>query len=197
MFCKIVPRIHLPLTTTQIIPVEKDKNILPKTTKIPITTSKKTTTALPPITKRTTVTTTTRTTTTLKAIEPSRSTITPDATQHLLYSDHQAGNSLEVSEEIQTQMEESLVVSSNKNSQEDTSISINQLSKAENDFLEMNNDLGLRMYRDLLKTESFSNLIFSPFSAITFIATIFLGSRGSTFRQVAIPPTFYEQLVCA
>ena len=102
---------------------------------------------------------------------------------------------MEVSEEIQTQIEESLVVSSNKNSQEDASISKNQLSKAENDFVDMNNDLGLRMYRDLLKTESFSNLIFSPFSAITFIATIFLGSRGSTFQQVSIPPTFYEQLV--
>ena len=185
MFCEIDTRTDLPsTTTTQKIQVQlKDKNLSPKTTKTPKITSKKTSTVS--TFPSTTTTIGASIMTTLKATEPPKSTKTPNETQHLLYSNYQPGSSLEVSEEYQTQIEESLVVSRNKNIQEEEAfLNRNQLTEAETAFVNMNNDLGFRMYRDLLKTESSSNLIFSPFSAITFIATIFLGSRGSTFRQI-------------
>ena len=116
MDCEIDPRTHLPsTTTTQKIPVQlkdKNKNSSLKTTKITTTTSRKTTTASTfPSTPTTGVTTTT---TTLKVREPPKSTKAPNETQHLLYSNHHPGNSLEVSEEYQTQIEDSLVMSRNK-----------------------------------------------------------------------------------
>jgi len=49
-----------------------------------------------------------------------------------------------------------------------------------------NNELGFLMYKNVLKQEihSTSNLIFSPQSASTMLAMIFLGARGDTSWEV-------------
>ena len=51
-------------------------------------------------------------------------------------------------------------------------------------FVEINNDIGFRMYRKLLKSHSNENFVFSPISATSSLAMIFLGARGSTSWQI-------------
>ena len=56
------------------------------------------------------------------------------------------------------------------------------LSRSEKNFVNINNELGFKMYKILLQKEEYKtkNLIFSPLSTSTMLAMIFLGARGST-----------------
>ena len=56
------------------------------------------------------------------------------------------------------------------------------LSRSEKSFVDINNELGFKMYQNLLKKEEYKtkNLIFSPLSTSTMLAMVFLGARGTT-----------------
>jgi len=51
-------------------------------------------------------------------------------------------------------------------------------------FVQINNDLGFRMYRDLVSRNPRQNVVFSPISATSSLAMLFLGARGSTSWQL-------------
>ena len=51
-------------------------------------------------------------------------------------------------------------------------------------FVEINNDIGFKMYRKLLQEHSEENFVFSPVSATSSLAMLFFGARGSTYRQI-------------
>ena len=61
-----------------------------------------------------------------------------------------------------------------------------EMSRSERLFVEINNELAFRLYRSLLEKEKrdTENLVFSPFSAATALAMIFLGARGTTSWQM-------------
>ena len=60
------------------------------------------------------------------------------------------------------------------------------LTDDEKSFIDINNDLGLEIFRKLLKTDTWktSNFIFSPLSALTSVSMLFLGARGDTSWQI-------------
>ena len=62
----------------------------------------------------------------------------------------------------------------------------NELKRAEKAFVTINNDLGLNMFKATLEDPEHgkSNLIFSPLSATTLLAMVFLGARGVTSWQI-------------
>ena len=61
-----------------------------------------------------------------------------------------------------------------------------EMSRSERLFVEINNELAFKLYRSLLEKEkrATENLVFSPFSAATALAMIFLGARGTTSWQM-------------
>ncbi len=60
------------------------------------------------------------------------------------------------------------------------------LTAAEREFIDINNELGLAIYRKLVKRDSLAstNLVFSPLSAVTSLAMQFLGARGDTSWEI-------------
>ena len=61
-----------------------------------------------------------------------------------------------------------------------------KLSRTQRKFVDINNELGLRMYRRLVSLEEFknTNFVFSPIGLSTALAMVFLGARGSTSWQI-------------
>jgi len=60
------------------------------------------------------------------------------------------------------------------------------LSRSEKSFVDINNELGFKIYKSLLDKEEYQtkNLIFSPLSTSTMLAMVFLGARGTTSWQM-------------
>lgn len=65
-------------------------------------------------------------------------------------------------------------------------ITRSDLTTAEREFIDINNELGLAIYRKLVKRDSLAstNLVFSPLSAVTSLAMQFLGARGDTSWEI-------------
>jgi hypothetical protein len=62
---------------------------------------------------------------------------------------------------------------------------VGHLSRSEQAFVDVNNELAFRMYRALLASgHGDGNLVYSPLSTSTSLAMIFLGARGSTSWQI-------------
>jgi serine protease inhibitor len=61
-----------------------------------------------------------------------------------------------------------------------------ELTDAERDFIDANNELGFQIYKNLIKREAYatSNLVFSPLSSNTLLAMLFLGARGDTSWEI-------------
>ncbi|XP_059084342.1 uncharacterized protein LOC131881477 isoform X1 [Tigriopus californicus] len=62
--------------------------------------------------------------------------------------------------------------------------STSHLTRAERAFVDVNNELGFRFYRKLLKDHGQENMVFSSISTTTSLAMVFLGSRGNTSWQL-------------
>ena len=64
--------------------------------------------------------------------------------------------------------------------------STQHLSRSERSFVDINNELGFKIYKLLLEKEEYKskNLIFSPLSTSTMLAMVFLGARGTTSWQM-------------
>ena len=62
----------------------------------------------------------------------------------------------------------------------------NKLKRAEKSFITINNDLGFTMFKQSIEDPEHikENLIFSPLSATTSLALVFLGARGVTSWQI-------------
>ena len=62
----------------------------------------------------------------------------------------------------------------------------NKLKRAEKSFITINNHLGFTMYKQSIEDPEHTkeNLIFSPLSATTSLALVFLGARGVTSWQI-------------
>ncbi len=89
-------------------------------------------------------------------------------------------------DEAETQIEdlESNLLRWNGNDEHNQQLELrNKLSEDEIKFVDLNNEIGLKIFR-AIKESSNSNLIFSPFSVLSFLSMIFLGSRGATSRQM-------------
>jgi hypothetical protein len=89
-------------------------------------------------------------------------------------------------DEAETQIEdlESNLLRWNGNDEHNQQLELrNKLSEEEIKFVGLNNEIGLKIFR-AIKESSNSNLIFSPFSVLSFLSMIFLGSRGATSRQM-------------
>lgn len=63
-------------------------------------------------------------------------------------------------------------------------VSNSNLDPAARKFVDINNDVGLRMYRELVKEHPDENVVFCPVSAASTLAMIFLGARGSTSWEI-------------
>ena len=65
-------------------------------------------------------------------------------------------------------------------------ITRSDLTAAEREFIDINNELGLAIYRKLVKRNSLAstNLVFSPLSAVTSLEMQFLGARGDTSWEI-------------
>ena len=65
-------------------------------------------------------------------------------------------------------------------------ITRSELTAAEREFIDINNELGLAIYRKLVKRDSLAstNLVFSPLSAVTSLAMQFLGARGDSSWEI-------------
>jgi serine protease inhibitor len=59
-----------------------------------------------------------------------------------------------------------------------------RLNRAQRSFVDINNELGFKMYRSLLDHHGTENLVFSPLSLSTSLAMMFLGARSSTSWQM-------------
>ena len=61
-----------------------------------------------------------------------------------------------------------------------------KLSRTQRKFVDINNDLGLKMYQRLVSQPDFksTNFVFSPIGLSTALAMVFLGARGSTSWQI-------------
>ena len=60
----------------------------------------------------------------------------------------------------------------------------NYMNLEKKKFIEINNDIGFEIYKKLLVKKRNENLIFSPFSALSSLAMLFLGARSSTSWQI-------------
>jgi serine protease inhibitor len=62
----------------------------------------------------------------------------------------------------------------------------NELTEDERSFVDINNDVALAMFRRVVKGSVWaaSNLVFSPVSAVTSLAMLFLGARGDTSWEI-------------
>ena len=60
------------------------------------------------------------------------------------------------------------------------------LTDDEKSFIDLNNDLGFEIFKKLIKNSAWSssNFVFSPFSAATSLAMLFLGARGDTSWEI-------------
>jgi hypothetical protein len=60
------------------------------------------------------------------------------------------------------------------------------LTEEERSFIDINNDLGFDIFKNLIKNSAWSstNFVFSPFSATTALAMLFLGARGDTSWEI-------------
>ena len=52
------------------------------------------------------------------------------------------------------------------------------------EFIEINNEIGFQIYKKLVESKSNKNMIFSPISAMSSLAMLFLGARSSTSWQI-------------
>ena len=60
----------------------------------------------------------------------------------------------------------------------------NDMNLEKNKFIEINNDIGFEIYKKLSVKKRNENMIFSPFSALSSLAMLFLGARSSTSWQI-------------
>ena len=64
------------------------------------------------------------------------------------------------------------------------SITDSGLDEAARQFVTINNQVGFQLYRKLVKNSPQDNLLFSPVSATSSLAMLFLGARGLTSWQI-------------
>jgi hypothetical protein len=186
------------LARTNPVTKPPQKALTPTTTKAPIKTSTKMTTTGKPNTKRTSSAPQTTSKTTIAATRKT-ATLSNQSTQATYFTMQEPVSSspkiieqyfyqeTESSEdEAETQIEdlESNLLRWNGNDEHNQQLELrNKLSEDEIKFVDLNNEIGLKIFR-AIKESSNSNLIFSPFSVLSFLSMIFLGSRGATSRQM-------------
>ena len=64
------------------------------------------------------------------------------------------------------------------------SVTNRDLDEATRNFVNVNNDVGLKLYRKLVEEHPEENLVFCPVAASSALAMIFLGARGSTSWEI-------------
>jgi hypothetical protein len=192
------------LARTNPVTKPPQKALTPTTTKAPtkapIKTSTTMTTTGKPNTKRTSSAPQTTSKTTIAATrKTATTTLSNQSTQTTYFTMREPVSSspktieqyfyqgTESSEdEAETQIEdlESNLLRWNGNDEHNQQLELrNKLSEDEIKFVDLNNEIGLKIFR-AIKESSNSNLIFSPFSVLSFLSMIFLGSRGTTSRQI-------------
>ena len=64
------------------------------------------------------------------------------------------------------------------------SVTNSDLDAATRNFVDINNEVGLRVFRSLAASRPEDNLVFCPVSAASALAMIFLGARGATSWEI-------------